>query len=75
MLTGVKKLRKATTHLSIERFSSECRKTKAITLANHKADTPMNQSKLEVKTYSLRKARENVYERVLIGSGYIDRVF
>jgi len=49
---------------NIERFSIECRKTKAkvITLANHK--------QLEAITCSWRKARENVCELVLIGFGF-----
>jgi len=58
----------------LELISIECRKTKTkgITLANRKnnTDNPANQSKFNVKTCSWRKARENVYERVMIGFGF-----
>lgn len=42
-LARAQKMCKFTAHLSIERFFIECRKTKVITLANHKANRQSNE--------------------------------
>lgn len=50
----------------------KCRKTKtkAFTLENHKVTNTVNQSKVEANTRDWRKGRENVCERVTIGSAF-----
>ncbi len=56
----------------VERFSIECRKTKAkviVTLANHKGNL-VSQLKLEASTCSRHEARENMCERVMIAFAF-----
>ena len=51
----------------MEPFSVEYRKTKVITLANHHANSAMNQSELKVNACNRRQARENACDRGTIG--------
>ena len=60
--------------LSLDRFSSECRKTKTKVNSSGQsqpadANSIMNQSEIESNTCNKRQARENACEQVTIGFG------
>jgi len=60
--------------IHLDRFSTECRKTKTKTKVSQPVtkdtDDTLSQSKLEVMACRCRKARENEFERVTIGFGF-----